>query len=585
MKRFFNRLSVAVILVALVLAGFSVPNQGAQAVEPDTFYGGWPYSVPPKGHLNTFVPDGLALGIYQDLLEPSMAMFVWAEDTYRGLLAESWGFEDDNTYVVRLKSGARWSDGSPVTARDVVVTYAIGRLRNFADFTYVDTVSQRDELTVEFKLKNPSTLVERLILRTRIRAAGTYGAIAEKVEAFLAAGKDRAGADKPEWDALVAEINDYRPEKMLSSGPYTLDLADVTDSQLTLRRNEFSIFKDAKFNKVVLYNGETEAVTPLFLAREIYYGTYFFPQATERALIEAGFTILRSPTYSGPGLFFNYEKVPAFQDVRVRHAIAYAINRAEVGAVSYGDLSGNPAKFMVGISDSAVPNWIPQDVIATLNTYDYNPELAAQLMQEAGYTKSGGVWTKDGQPFEVELLVPSDFTDWVPAGENVAEQLTEFGIRTTVRGTPRPQQVADVKAGNFDMSILLWGFPNPHPFYAYRNMYITNTVGKLPDEKGASIPLVQTVDGVEYDFAALINASGAGIDFGPQREAVTKLAVSFNKLLPIIPLVERLGNTPLLTDAFESVPPPDDPLYINAFGQDSYIVLWLMDGTLAPKQR
>jgi len=569
MKRLFNRLAVVLILVALMLAGFAVPSRNAQAVEPDTFYGGWPYSVPPKGHLNTFVPDGLALGIYQDLLEPSLAMFVWAQDTYRGLLAESWGFEGDDTYVVKLKSGARWSDGSPVTARDVVVTYAIGRLRNFADYTYVDTVSQRDELSVEFKLKNPSTLVERLLLRTRIRAASTYGAIAEKVEA----------------DALVAEINDFRPEKMLSSGPYTLDLADVTDSQLTLRRNEFSIFKDAKFNKVVLYNGETEAVTPLFLAKEMYYGTYFFPQPTERALIEAGFTILRSPTYSGPGLFFNYEKVPAFQDVRVRHAIAYAIDRAQVGAVSYGELSGNPAKFMVGISDSAVPNWLPQDVIATLNTYDHDLEKAAQLMQEAGYTKQGDVWTKDGKPFEVELLVPSDFTDWVPAGENVAEQLTAFGIRTTVRGTPRPQQVADVKAGNFDMSILLWGFPNPHPFYAYRNMYITNTVGKLPDEKGASIPLVQTADGVEYDFAALIAASGAGIDFGPQREAVTKLAVSFNKLLPVVPLVERLGNTPLLAEAFESIPAADDPLYINAFGQDSYIVLWLIDGTLAPKRR
>jgi peptide/nickel transport system substrate-binding protein len=584
MKRLFTRLGIALTLVALVLAGFAAPNNSAQATDPDTFYGGWPYSVPPKGHLNTFVPDGLALGIYQDLLEPSLAMFVWAQDSYRGLLAESWGFEGDDTYVVQLKSGAMWSDGSPVTARDVVVTYAIGRLRNFADYTYVDTVSQRDDLTVEFKLKNPSTLVERLLLRTRIRAAGTYGAIAEKVEAFLAAGKDRADADKAEWDAIVAEINDYRPEKLLSSGPYTLDLADVTDAQLTLRRNEFSIFKEAKFDKVVLYNGETEAVTPLFLAKEIYYGTYFFPQPSERAMLDAGFTILRSPTYSGPGLFFNYEKVPAFQDVRVRQAIAYAINRAEVGAVSYGDLSGNPAKYMVGISDSAVPNWLPQDVIASLNTYDYNLEMANQLMQEAGYTKEGDVWTKDGAAFEVELLVPSDFTDWVPAGENAAEQLTAFGIRTTVRGTPRTQQVADVRAGAFDMSILLWGFPNPHPFYAYRNMYITNTVGKTPDEKGAAIPLVQTVDGEEYDFSALITASGQGIDFAPQREAVTKLAVSFNKLLPIVPLVERLGNTPLLTEALEGVPSLDDPLYINAFGQDSYIVLWIMDGTLGPKQ-
>lgn len=59
MKRFFKPLSVVLVVVALVLAGFATPNQGAQAVDADTFYGGWPYSVPPKGHLNTFVPDGL----------------------------------------------------------------------------------------------------------------------------------------------------------------------------------------------------------------------------------------------------------------------------------------------------------------------------------------------------------------------------------------------------------------------------------------------------------------------------------------------------------------------------------------------
>jgi len=578
------RLFTFLMVVVLALANFAVARP-AQATDPDTFYGGFPYSVPPKGHLNSFIPDGIpnGIGLYHDLLEPAAALYVWANGTYRGLIAESWGFEGADKYVLKLKAGGKWSDGNPITARDVVATYAIGRLRNFAEYTYVDKVTARDELTVEFALKTPSTLVERLILRTRIRSAATYGAIADKVEAFVAAGKDRANADKAEWDALVKEITDFRPEKLISSGPYTLDLADVTDSQLTMRRNELSQFP-AKFAKVVLYNGETEAVTPLFLNKEMYYGTYFFPPATEAALIEAGFEILRSPTYAGPGLFFNFE-VPAFQKVEFRQAVAHAINRKDTAVASYGEKSGFVPQYITGVSDNLIKQWVSEDVLNSLNKYEYDLERAAKLMEAAGYTKDGDVWKdSSGAALEFELLVPSDFTDWVPAGENAAEQLTAFGIKTTLRGVPRAQQVEDVKAGKFQMVILLWGFPNPHPFYAYRNMYVTNTVGRSADQKGLSFPMVQTIDGKEYDFNKLIAASGAGADLEAQKAVVTELVTTFNKLVPAVPLVERLGNTPLLTSALSGVPPLDDPLYQNAFSADSYIALWILDGTLGPKQ-
>ena len=85
-----------------------------------------------------------------------------------------------------------------------------------------------------------------------------------------------------------------------------------------------------------MWNGETETVTPLVTAGELWYGTYGFPPATEAAFAAQGIDIIRGPLYQGPALYFNY-KVAPFDRVEVRQALAHAIDRDENGFVSLGD--------------------------------------------------------------------------------------------------------------------------------------------------------------------------------------------------------------------------------------------------------
>ena len=59
-------------------------------------------------------------GFYSDLLEPPLGTYLWADDKYEGYLADSFGFDDDNNYVVTLKDGITWSDGTPLSSADVV---------------------------------------------------------------------------------------------------------------------------------------------------------------------------------------------------------------------------------------------------------------------------------------------------------------------------------------------------------------------------------------------------------------------------------------------------------------------------------
>jgi peptide/nickel transport system substrate-binding protein len=89
------------------------------------FHGAYPYTVPPKGHFNLGpgVTDGIGLGIYLDLLYPSLGMYKWDDKTWLYLLADSHEVDADaKTLTVKLRDDITWSDGSPITSKDLVGT-------------------------------------------------------------------------------------------------------------------------------------------------------------------------------------------------------------------------------------------------------------------------------------------------------------------------------------------------------------------------------------------------------------------------------------------------------------------------------
>ena len=154
----------------------------------------WPYQVPPTGHFNTFASGGLLLGQYQDLHEPPLAVLIWADGTYEGMVAEEFGFDDDGNYVVKLVEDVTWSDGSAMSADDLMATFNIFRLRGDAVWSSLTGIERVDDFTVRFLMDNPSSLAERLILTTNLRPASVYGDLANRA-AELEPGD--------EWDALT----------------------------------------------------------------------------------------------------------------------------------------------------------------------------------------------------------------------------------------------------------------------------------------------------------------------------------------------------------------------------------------------
>jgi peptide/nickel transport system substrate-binding protein len=560
------------LMAAACAPGATPAASGGTTKKGGEFHAAWPWDLPPKGHYNYLNATALLYGGYlTDFFIPSLAVYRWAEGKWEYWLAESHSQTGEN-FEVKLRKGLKWDDGKEFTSADVATTYWIGRAQGFGIWTYADKLETPDPYTVRFHISRPSSLVPRLVLRANgIRPDSQFGTFAKKIQDLYTAGKTTAS---DEVKAAAKEVADFRPENPPSIGPYKIDKASLTAAQLTMVKNPGGLFADkVNFDKLVVYQGETDAVTPLVLAGDIDYATHGFPLATDKAFATNGLRVVRGPLYTGPAIVFHWTAAPEFQDKRLRQAVAMAINKSESAKITYGDSAKAP-KFMCGVSDNIVPLWVSAADQAKLKSYDYDVVAAAKLMTDALFTKVDGIWTKGGKALAYELYFPSDFADWTSAANHAADALTKFGIKITLRGAIRSTQLADVNGGKFQLALMGWGIGNPHPQSSY--VQDLQTFNTLQPAGGMQYPLKQG----DVDFAALINAMGDGFDTEKQKAPVTQAAIAFNDLLPIVPLWERYGNNPVNEKKRVAPWPADsEQLYKNG-GGDSFVSIMILNGTL-----
>jgi peptide/nickel transport system substrate-binding protein len=554
------------------------------------FHGAWPYQVPPNGHFNLIpgVTNAILMpGIYPDLIIQPGAMYYWGADEWLPLMATEWGFQDGDIFQMKLRQGAQWSDGNEVTAEDVLATFWCARIMSNTVWKYVDEIEAPDQYTVNFHMSQPSTVVERYVLRFNTVSKATYGEWADRAKEFFNGGGTVA---TPEGAQLLDEFTNFRPDDVIASGPFMFDVSSITNAELSLVKNESAWNADqVAFDRIVLYNGETPDVTPIVLAGEVDYATHGFPPATEQEFLGNGIRLLRPPIYSGPAIFINYNKLgEVFGDPRARQALAMAIKREQNQIIAVGE-SGKAVQYMAGMSDNRLPAWLTEEDIAELNTYPYDTEQAAAMLEELGWTKDGDAWvTPEGTRTEFELSFPAEFADWSAAGQDVAEQLTSFGIKLTPRAVTFTQHAVDVNKGDFELAIRAWGASqNPHPHFSYvQAFFFHNTLAIRDGGQGMGYDLTQdTAVTGPVDLEQLTVDAADGLDEEAQKDNVTTIAKAFNELLPIIPLFERYGNNPALEGVrVAEWPPDDDPIYLNSPYADSIPVMLMYTGKLQPAE-
>lgn len=578
MKRF---LLVLMLLAALAISAAPLAAQDAPTA---IFPGTWPYVLPPNHHLNSFAAGGPQdnLGVvFRQMVEMPFGFYVWAEDRYEGLLAESFGFTEDNTgYQVTLKE-AMWSDGSAVSSADVLATYAIGRILNWTQFNYISGVEAVDERTVLFTFSGqPSLLAERLLLKEYIRAGSVYQALADEATAMFASGKTK---DDQEWKDLATKIAEFRPEVLLATGPYTYTLDWVSDSYMSVLWQPNSIYSGSvKFGELRLWQGETESTTPLVLNNDIAWATNVYPPATQQAFQDASIRLITTPRGYGPALLMNHDVYP-FNIKEVRQAMAYAIERSENAFLTNG-FGATGTQYMAGILDDQVTNLIDADSIAKLNGYPYDIAAAEAKMAEAGFTRDAeGKWVDaEGKRISVEYKIPAEFADFSGAGSNATEQLNEFGFDITLLAIPWQQTAEDIRQGNFQLSVWSWASGSPFAttqFFGPIQRF--NYVALAEGQKGMNFPMEFEYNGAAINLDQMIKDVSAGLDREAQKVRAGEVALIINDLMPYIPLNVIVSTEPWNETILAGAPEEGDGLLQNP-SSDHFVIWLLLNGTIAP---
>ena len=538
------------------------------------FAGGWPYATPPTGHFNMFIENAITLKYFRELHQLPLATYVKSTDTYDPLLATDWNVSDDNkTFTVDLRDDVTWKSGDKFTAQDVVTTFLMYRLVGDPCWDYIDSVKAASDTKVEFGIKTPSSILYRQVLRKPMVDTLTYGEYADKVAALLDAGKDETSED---WTALSDDFNNFRPTMCNATGPFYLDQANVTDSQITLVKNEKSFLKDTvQFDKVVVYNGDVPELTPLILNGQIDFLTHLFPAASLQTFEGMGYKLLQTQGTDGLALYMN-ESVAPLDNIAVRQAIAHVVNRDTVGSVALPGVTAG-VKYITGMNDVATEIYVDVDM---LDPYEPDTDKAAELLEGAGFTQKDGKWYEaDGTEFTLSVQCPSGWSDGTTAATEIAQELTAFGIKSSVDGIDDNARQTNITNGDYQLALSFFGSGQPHPYYCYEVPLVQSNENATV---GLAYPMEQDTKAFgKVDLAQLLTESTAGWDADAQKDAINKVAVTVNETVPYIPLYVK--NTKYVTsDGLRTDWGTDDSLYQNSAGDDSFVVIKLLRGELKP---
>jgi peptide/nickel transport system substrate-binding protein len=335
---------------------------------------------------------------------------------------------DGLTHTFRLVPGVTFHDGAPFTSADVKYTYewymdpANAAVRA-NDFASVATVEAPDERTVIVRMKEPNAAFFPLVATTYILPAAYHGRVGK--EEYSAKPVGTGPFRLKEWRAAeYTEVEAY-PEHFRGR-PY-LD---------SIRLN---VVPEPSVRAIAIETGEADSTV--------------WPLVTEDSL-----RLLENPDirmYETAALAMNHfplnHRHPILGDRTVRQAMMHAIDRQ---AVVDEIFSGAATIATANLSPALEAFYTPE-----VTEYPYDPERAATLLDEAGWTMGGDdVREKDGQRLSFVCTTVTGDQVRRPEAELVQQYLAEAGIDMQLEEAPVTTILDRMRDGSMDASLFNWTY-------------------------------------------------------------------------------------------------------------------------------
>ena len=336
-------------------------------------------------------------------------------------LAEKWEVPDGLTYIFHIHHGATFHNGQPLTSRDVKWTFDSllqGKIRSTktSAYRFVDHIDAPDDFTVVFHLKEPYAT---LLWNLSEGAIGIvpYGTLDEMTRKPVGSGPFKFVSAEPDKEVILERNDHYWGAKARLSRVRFTVVPDPTTRALELRKGSADIAINALAADTVV---ALESQPNLQIER-------------------APGTIL---SYMG----FN-TRDPVLKDVRVRQAIACAIDRRPLLQYIWRGFA-QPASSVLPTQSWAYNS--------DATGFAYDPEKARQILDAAGYKAQNGV------RFHLTMKTSTEESTRLLAAV-LQQQFRDVGIVLDIRTFEFATFLADVTTGSFQVYSLRWIGGNEDP--------------------------------------------------------------------------------------------------------------------------
>jgi len=416
-QRQVTRITLATIVAAFFVAALFALSSCSAKPDPNTLVmviESSPTNLDPRVGLDA-PSERIDNLIFDDLLSRGDNL-----DVAPGL-AERWETPDPLTFVFHLHRGAAFHDGRALTSRDVKWTFDSllqGKIRSTkaAVYRFVDHIDAPDDFTVTFHMKEEdATLLWNL-------SDGAIGIV-------------------------PAGSGDEMTRHPIGSGPFKFVSAE-TDREVILERNDNYWGEKAKLARVrfaIVPDATTEALELRKGSGDVAINS-LTPDTILTLSHEPNLAVERSPGTRLAYLGFNLRD-PILQDVRVRQAIAYALDRAPMIEYLWRG-QAQPARSILPPQSWAYNGNVPP--------YLHDSAKANQLLDAAGHPMVNGV------RFHITMKTSTDENTRLMVAV-MQQQLREVGITLDIRSFEFATFFSDVTHGAFQMYGLRWIGGNEDP--------------------------------------------------------------------------------------------------------------------------
>jgi peptide/nickel transport system substrate-binding protein len=253
------------------------------------------------------------------------------------------------------------------------------------------------------------------------------------------------------WGGNIGDPTKYANTNPVGTGPFTL--SSFAPTQYALAKNTNYWQADKVVPQTVLFPAQStnQSTNQLnVVAGDFDWSYNYLPDVQKTFTKRDPDNVYWFPPGGTIGLFMNLTKAP-YNNADFRKGVSLAINRDTVaqkavnGYTTAASMSGLVLPNLKKWLDPSLPNqgYVKQDLSA-----------AKASFAKAGYTESNGrLVDSKGQQMTMTISMPANYSDWVTAAKETANQLSNVGIKVNLDLPQATQFQTEIQSGNFDAAM------------------------------------------------------------------------------------------------------------------------------------